>query len=74
MKTKLILRDIILPVALYLVLGYAFYTFMNGELDERRQIQKEIKQQQREEEAKQEAENRLRFEVIMKDTFYEEKQ
>ena len=74
MKTKLILRDIILPVALYLVLGYAFYTFMNGELEERRQVQKEIKQQQREEKAKQEAENRLRFEVIMKDTFYEEKQ
>ncbi len=74
MKTKLILRDIILPVALYLVLGYAFYTFMNGELEERRQIQKEIKQQQREEKARQETENRLRFEVIMKDTFYEEKQ
>lgn len=74
MKTKLILRDILLPVALYLVLGYAFYTFMNRELEERRQIQKEIKQQQREERAKQEAENRLRFEVIMKDTFYEEKQ
>lgn len=74
MKTKLILRDIILPVALYLVLGYAFYTFMNGELEERRQVQKEIKQQQREEKARQEAENRLRFEVIMKDTFYEDKQ
>lgn len=74
MKTKLILRDIILPVALYLALGYAFYTFMNRELEERRQVQEEIKQQQREEEAKQEAENRLRFEVIMKDTFYEEKQ
>ena len=74
MKTKLILRDIILPIALYLVLGYAFYTFMNGKLEERRQVQKEIKQQQREEKARQEAENRLRFEVIMKDTFYEEKQ
>ena len=71
MKTKLILRDIILPVALYLVLGCAFYTFMNGELEERRQIQKEIKQQQREEKAKQEAENRLRFEVVVKETVFD---
>lgn len=68
MKIKLILRDIILPVVLYSVLGYAFYTFMNGKLEERRQIQESIKQQQKKEKARQEAENRLRFEVIVKET------
>lgn len=68
MNIKIILRDIILPVALYLVLGYAFYTFMNGKLEERRSAQEDIKQQQRGEKVRQEAENRLKFEVVVKDT------
>lgn len=71
MKTKLILRDITLPIALYLVLGYAFYTFMNGKLEERRHVQEKIKQQEKEEKARQEAENRLRFEVIVKETIFD---
>lgn len=71
MKTNLILRDIILPIALYLVLGYAFYTFMNGKLEERRQIQEKIKQQEKEEKARQVALDRLRFEVVVKETVFD---
>jgi len=67
---KLFLRDIILPIALYSFLGYAFYTFMSGKLEDRRQMEEKAKEEivvDKPESVK------LTFQQAVKDTFYYEK-
>lgn len=69
-KTKLFLRDIILPLALYSVLFYTFFTFMSGKLEERREMEEKAKEEivvDKVEPVK------LTFQQAVKDTFYYEK-
>lgn len=72
MKTKSILVDIILPFTLILVLCYSFYVFMKDVYEERAVERDALKQEIKDEKDRQIAESRLRFEVVVKDTFYYE--
>ena len=72
MKTKTILVDLILPLALTLTLCYSFYTFMEDAYVERKVDRDTLKQEIKDEKDRQIAQQRLRFEVIVKDTFYYE--
>ena len=71
MKTKTILVDIALPLALSLTLCYSFYTFMEHAYVQREVDRDTLKQEIKDEKDRQIAQQRLRFEVIVKDTFYE---
>ncbi len=66
---KLFLRDIILPLALYSGLGYAFYTIMSEKLEERRMIQEKAKENV----VDKTTPAKLTFQEAVKDTFYYEK-
>ena len=71
MKTKTILIGIILPIVLTLTLCYSFYVFMKDVYEERAVERDALKQEIKDEKDRQIAQQRLRFEVIVKDTFYE---
>ena len=72
MKTKSILIDIILPIVLTLALCYSFYVFMRDAYVQRAVERDTLKQEIKDEKDRQIAESRLRFEVVVKDTFYYE--
>lgn len=71
MKTKTILIDIILPIVITLTLCYSFYVFMKDAYVQREVGRDVLKQEIKDEKDRQIAQQRLRFEVIVKDTFYE---